>query len=439
MATKLYLRNSTNATSGLPTTEQSTNKTPSYNLVAQNINNNMLTTKGTAQVERFGSFPDDTTCIYLGRWVSPPITVTSISANTWTLNFAAWKENTDSEFPVEGTNQPLGVNCYVWRPGTGKVGTILDGNTASVYDSPSAADSERVMHGTFSGSAVSGIQTNDVLIIELFTVRVITPNTNDDCAIYFDGTTENTTENAVVSNHASYIETPEDNLFGAGTTPVSQTSIHKYNLLRNITQTSIHKYNIRIVVAVATSIQKYNLRTFVTATASIQKYNLKRFILATTIHKYGLGGMVLVTTIQKYNLRKFLAQTTIQKYNLRKNLAQTIIHKYNMKALIAQTSIHKYKMAGVVLVSTIHKYNLRRYLAQTIIHKYNLRITVAATALIQKYNLRRFIPQTIIHKYNMRAQVLQTSTQKYNLGPSLPIDMTQTNTKTYSNKFIVKT
>lgn len=148
----------------------------------------------------------------MGRWVSTPLVADTISANTWTLNFAASEQNqgaNGSEFPVLGTNQVLWVNCYVWRPSTSsKVGTILDGNTAAVYDEPSAAVTEKVMHGTFSGSAVS-VQNSDVLILEIWTARTIDPSTNDDINIYFDGTTVNTTENATVSNHAAFLETPQ--------------------------------------------------------------------------------------------------------------------------------------------------------------------------------------------------------------------------------------
>lgn len=439
MATRLYFHAATDSTTGLPTTEQSS-LTSAFNFSAQTNNLQMTTSIGTSQADITGTTNNANLInTYVGKFVSPSLDQTSVAANTWTYNFSTMQEAIGSNWPVDGSGT-VRINCYVWRPSNStKIGTILDGNTASNLTEP-ADDVQVVHHTTFTGAAVSSVQTGDVIIFEAwFIIDQSASGSTSPVHFYYDGTTVNTTANATVSNHASFLETPENLTFvGGGTTNVSQTSIQKYNLRHYTAPTTIQKYNLRHFVT-QTHIHKYNLRILVAVLTSIQKYNLRAYLSQTTIHKYRMSGIVAQTSIQKYNLRKFLSQTTIQKYNLRRNIAQTLINKYNLRGGIIQTSIHKYRMSGIVLATTIQKYNLRRYISQTSIQKYNLRRFVAVLTSIHKYNLRRFIPQTIIHKYNIRAQVLQTSVHKYNLGPTGPINMTQTNTKTYSNKFIVKT
>lgn len=426
----------------------------------------MNTTIGTSQtsITAVGGSAASNQTIYIGRFVSAPIYQTSIAANTWSLSVAFQEESTTQNFPVSGTDQPLRINCYVWRPGGSKVGTILDGTTSSTADEGSA-NVERASNVTFSGSSVT-IQNGDVIIIELWATGV-TRSTSADMWFYYDGTTVTTTD-GTVSNHASFLETPENLNFTSSIT-VTQTSIHKYNLIQNIIQTSIQKYNLRAFVAVTTSIQKYNLKLNVSQTSihkynlkqlilktSIQKYNLKQNIVQTSINKYRILQNILQTSIQKYNLKRNILQTSIQKYNLKQNILQTSIQKYNLKRLVAQTSIHKYNtikqilqtsihkynifFAGTVLVSNIQKYNIRAIVAQTSKHKYHIRIVVAIVNSIQKYNILRLATQTTIHKYNLRKSVLQTTIHKYNTIGIFPseLDMTQTDTKTYANKFITK-
>ena len=333
-----------------------------------------------------------------------------------------------ANFPVTSTNKSVPINCYVWRPSDGtKVGTILDGNTAATVDEV-ASSSMLVQQATFSGSAVNSAQAGDVIVCEIWftTTQQFASSNTDEFA--YDGTTANTTKNATVTNHASFLETPETISFAGGTTSVSQTSIHKYNLKQYIAQTNI---------------QKYNLRVFVAATTSIHKYRIMLSVLQTSIHKYRLLQNIVQTSIHKYNMRKYIVQASIHKYTLRSFVAATAsIHKYNLRKSIAQTSIHKYNIlfSGTVIANSIHKYNIKRFILQTSIHKYNFRNFVAITTSIQKYNLRKFLAQTSIHKYRLKQLIAQTSIHKYNLAGSITsIDMTQTAAKSYANKFITKT
>lgn len=214
----------------------------------------------------------------------------------------------------------------------------------------------------------------------------------------------------------------------AGTTPVSETSIHKYNMLANVAQTNIHKYNliqeilrasihkydILNMVPPQTSVHKYNLRQNIAQT-SIQKYNLLKNILQTSIQKYNLLQQTLQSSIQKYHLLNFTSiANSIHKYNLLKNIAQTSIHKYHLLNTIAQSSIHKYSLLKLIAQTSVHKYNLSAYIAQQSIQKYSLLAYVLQNS-IHKYNASGIIAALSIHKYHILNIISQTSKHKYNL------------------------
>ena len=230
---------------------------------------------------------------------------------------------------------------------------------------------------------------------------------------------------------------------GESTTPVSETSIHKYNMLANATQTSIHKYNmignvlrahihkydILNVVPPQTSIHKYDLRQNIAQTSihkynlfanivqtSIHKYNLIQNILQASIHKYHLLNTIAQTNIHKYNLLNNVLRTSIHKYNLLQNIVQTSIHKYSLFANIVQTSIHKYNLAAFIAQQSIQKYSILAYVLQNSIHKYNLEaLGAVSNALIAKYDILANVLQTNIHKYSLLQYIAQTSIHKYNL------------------------
>lgn len=208
--TKLYFHQATSTVSGtLPSTNQSAltlNKLSD----AVTVNRSMNTTIGTSQVGK--AIPTDgvttTQNLYFARFISMELGSQTISANTWDYNFAAMANNLNANFPVN-TSGPVYINLYVWRPSTGaKVGTILEGNSNSDYAEVNTASAEKACHGTFSGSSLA-IQNNDVLCFEaIFQVAQGTANARTD-TFYYDGTTENTTNNTTVSSHASFIQTPQ--------------------------------------------------------------------------------------------------------------------------------------------------------------------------------------------------------------------------------------
>ena len=168
---------------------------------------------------------------YVTKFVSPNLDMTSITAQTWTWNFAAKISSGTpvNAYPTPSTNDRVPLNLYVWRPSTGtKVGTIFDSNTtaATYYDVGWENNTNEVLqNGTFSGSAVT-CQVNDVLVHEVW-IRLDTVSTaSATCGIYYDGTTVNTgASGTTVSNHASFLETPQTLTFVTGGGPITMTQV----------------------------------------------------------------------------------------------------------------------------------------------------------------------------------------------------------------------
>lgn len=196
----------------------------------------MNTTIGTAQqaLTRNSSNATDVLC-FITKFVSEALNQTSVAANTWTYNFSFKIANdTNQTAPVISTGNlefnPLPVTCYVWRPSSGaKVGNIFDANTAGTTNeffdcSQGAANGTQQFaeNGTFTGSLVT-CQVGDVIIIEAWCYS--SDNTARASALnyYYDGTTANTTSEAVVSNHASFLQTPENLSFVTVGGPIDMT------------------------------------------------------------------------------------------------------------------------------------------------------------------------------------------------------------------------
>lgn len=222
MATKLFFHNATSTVSGtLPSTNQSS-LTITLTADAVTVNRSMDTNIGTAQVTKTIATNASTSQqnLYYTRFVSLPLAAQTISANTWDYNFAAFEDSGTANFPCNLTNSVY-VNCYAWRPSTGaKVGSVLAGNSVADFIEPTQTSTEKVMNGTFSGSAVT-IQDGDVLIMDIIFQITMGNATSRSCRFYYDGTTQNTTDNTTVSNHASFINTPQNLTFY--TAPITMT------------------------------------------------------------------------------------------------------------------------------------------------------------------------------------------------------------------------
>lgn len=161
---------------------------------------------------------------YFTRFVSQQLSgISSITAQTWTYNFAATETSGNANFPLSSIGS-VRIMAYVWRPGTQtKVGDILDGtSTAGVQEGTAGA--QRSHNATFTGSAVASVADGDVICFEVWfqITQTGTAGPYTD-TFYYDGTTVTTTENTTVSNHASFIETPQTLTFGAAGGPVDCT------------------------------------------------------------------------------------------------------------------------------------------------------------------------------------------------------------------------
>lgn len=216
MATRLYLHRAAKSLGSgtLPSTEQSTlTQALLHDALANNKDMN-TTISAVAQTSFSNSFAITSTSkdIYVSRWVSDPLGVTSIAANTWILNFACKSGDALCDYPVSSGSSTINVNIYVWRPSTNsKVGTIRDG-TSSSNTGNGGETAEKVVNVNVAGSAVT-CQLNDVIIVEIWLRATTVFNANYTCVFYYDGTTANTTDAATVSNHAAFLQTPQDNLF----------------------------------------------------------------------------------------------------------------------------------------------------------------------------------------------------------------------------------
>lgn len=220
MATRLYFHAANSTISGtLPSTEQST-LTAGSTGDAETVNRSMDTTKGTSQATVSDTpIGSEITNHYFTKFVSPLLNQTSVAANTWTYAFTAAEGDTSNNFPVDGTNQPVRVCCYVWKPSNGtKYGNILDGNTASTVDEGNA-NQQRWHIVTFSGSAVSSLTAGDaVIVFEVWFVCDTSASVGGSDIFYFDGTNDTTAENGTTTSAASYLQTPENLTFLQGTT-----------------------------------------------------------------------------------------------------------------------------------------------------------------------------------------------------------------------------
>lgn len=230
MATKFYLRDEASGVAGtLPSAEQST-LTSDKDATTQADNLTLSTTKGTSTAAIVQYSTNANTNLqnhYIARYVSAPIYHLSIDTNTWTFAFAAFQGSSSANFPVSGTDQPVYVNCYVWRPSTGtKVGTILDGNTVSTVDE--GAVNATVYHiVNFTGAQVTGLQWEDVIVFEVW-FRV-TPATASTHTLRFlhDGGTEYAENDTSASSAASNLSTPQSLVFEEPTSVLYQRTINE--------------------------------------------------------------------------------------------------------------------------------------------------------------------------------------------------------------------
>lgn len=205
MATRLYFHDAASILTGtLPPNEQST-RTAEWVVTGTTTNRTMDTNIGAGQVTRqgnttaFGGSQDG----FLGIFISPPLAVNqTVGGGTMTLNAADSESDTAANFRVNA------LNVYVWRPSTGvKIGTLRD--AAGTLGGAEGGTSETVTHMTGITSTGINALAGDVIVCEVWANHTQDNAVSYTCSFYYDGTTVNTTENASVSNHASFLELAE--------------------------------------------------------------------------------------------------------------------------------------------------------------------------------------------------------------------------------------
>lgn len=212
MATTLYFHDAANALTGtFPTNTQSAT-VPTVTATGATTLRTMDTSVGAAQASRAVTTAAATAqTAFMAYFCSNTLNLPqTVGGGSMVLNGAEAESSNSANFWINA------INIYVWRPSSGtKVGTILDSAGTSLGGTePTSTNSEQVTHITgIATSAVSALG-GDVIICEVW-VAFTQQNTNQYTGtFYYDGTTVTTTENAAVSNHASYVQLAETLTFG---------------------------------------------------------------------------------------------------------------------------------------------------------------------------------------------------------------------------------
>jgi hypothetical protein len=212
MATRLFFRDEAHSLTGtLPSTEQST-ATATWTATGATTLKTLSTVKGGAQVNHPGTSGASTATQsgLLGRFVSQPLAGSkTVGGGSILMNVAESEGNLASNFWINA------MHVFVWRPSTNAlVGTVRDSGGASLGGTePTSASSVQVTHITGITSSAVSAQTGDVVVVEVWSRFTQSMGSNYASTFYFGGTTENTTENAVVTNHASFVELAENLVF----------------------------------------------------------------------------------------------------------------------------------------------------------------------------------------------------------------------------------
>lgn len=215
MATRLYFHAAANGLPGtFPTVEQSA-ATAQATATNANTLRTMNTRLGTAQASLAVTTQASTVAQnnFMGYFCSPPLQGTqTVGGGTMILNGAENESNANANWWINS------LNIYVWRPSTGtRVGVIRDAAGTSLGGlEPTATNNNQVSHITGITSTAISAQTDDVVICEVWIRATQAAAMSYTGTFFYDGTTVNTTENAVVTSHASFIELTENLVFKGG-------------------------------------------------------------------------------------------------------------------------------------------------------------------------------------------------------------------------------
>jgi len=414
--TRLYFHAVLNPLPNLPTTERST-LTPNKTVDAETVNRTMSTVIGVAQTSLVLSSNATTTLqrYYFSKFVTDTLTnVSSITAQTWTYNFATTTSSSigATRFPTAGSSQPVRVVAYVWRPSTAsKVGDIVDGNSAPSINN--TVSTERSHVTTFLGNQVLNVQAGDVLVFEVwFEITQGTATAYTD-TFYYDGTTVTTTENAAVTNHASFIQTPQGLSFGIALTRVSKATVQRYSVIARVSRPpQVYKYNITKLASVS-RIYQYDLTTIVSLSNSYL-YDLIGRLSVPSITKYDILVTIAAPKIFRYSLQSTLQSSRLYKYNIATGLTSSWIYKYNIGTRVSLPQIHKYTIYTAVHLARLYRYSLISRLSLTPVYKYSIANRISS-ATIYRYALAARSSLSRAYRYNLLNTLTSSSHYKYSI------------------------
>lgn len=216
MATRLYFHPTANGLTGtFPTTEQSAATAQATATGANTLRTMNTTISTTPQTSLAVTTSAVTTAQnnFMGFFCSPALRgAQTVGGGTMILNGAENESNAAANWWINS------LNIYVWRPSTGtRVGVIRDAAGTSLGGlEPTATNNIQVSHITgITSTAVSALD-GDVVICEVWVRATQGATMSYTGTFYYDGTTVNTTENAVVTSHASFIELTENLTFKVG-------------------------------------------------------------------------------------------------------------------------------------------------------------------------------------------------------------------------------
>jgi hypothetical protein len=320
--TKLYFHATANNATGLPTSEQSS-LTVDNNGDSASTNRTMNDTIGTSQ-NSLACITTSTTSAqveHFSRFVTRTFSNTSISANTWNYAFAVEQDNVNANFPCSSSGKAIWVSVYVWNPATQtKVGNIIDGVSNADFDEPSSSATEISVFGTFSGAAVNSIPSGCVIVYECMFQITMNSAAVRNLIFYYDGPTENNANGNTVSNHASYIETP-------------QTITFQNNAVKAITSTVT-------IGAVAPTRKKGSVKpittTVTSSTSSLVILRAKKRTITTTVIISSTPAQILA-----HNIIKAVPAETVTIGAVAPTRTKTWVRKLVETITISSTPTHK--------------------------------------------------------------------------------------------------
>jgi hypothetical protein len=214
MATVMYFHNTVNLKAGIYPVGEQHSGTPNYSFTDAATLRTMNTTIGTTQVVATGNSTAVTSAQegFARMFTTPPL--------KGAYSFGGATDDLSLSIAVAESNASANLNnvrihVYIWRPSTGaKIATLV--NNVFGKTEP-AANTETVWYQNVTSTAVSSLD-GDVIVCEIWFSHSQATTASRTISLYYDGAVSNSTNNAVVSNHASYLLVQANLLFHPITT-----------------------------------------------------------------------------------------------------------------------------------------------------------------------------------------------------------------------------